>query len=433
VAQVSVVGPGGGEVVLSGPVQMRILEDGSTTQHRLGVAEITIAPHTDGPPQHRHARHDEGFYVVSGTARFTIGTEVHDAAAGTFVMIPPGAPHTFANPGDQLAVLLNTFTPDLYVQYFRDLRDMIASGRPMTDDAIVDVMGHYATVPSADFAGPPTANSAEETSMTSTTTHSVTVPGGIGRAEVTVTERGEGRPFLLLHGGGGPQTVSGFADLLAEAGPARVITPIHPGFGGTPRPDALDTVRGLAALYVALLDQLGLAGVTVAGNSIGGWIAAEMALLGPERVSSAIIIDAVGIDVPGHPVADFFNLTMDQVSQLSYHDPVFFRIDPAAMPAAQREAMAGNRAALAVYSGTSMTDLTLRDRLKDVSVPVLVLWGDSDQIADADYGRAYADAIPGAVFQLLTETGHLPQIETPQQLLAAISAFAGSDVGRIAR
>jgi pimeloyl-ACP methyl ester carboxylesterase len=62
-----------------------------------------------------------------------------------------------------------------------------------------------------------------------------------------------------------------------------------------------------------------------------------------------------------------------------------------------------------------------------------VLWGDSDQIADADYGRAYADAIPGAVFQLLTETGHLPQIETPQQLLAAISAFAGSDVGRIAR
>ncbi|MGD0684681.1 MAG: alpha/beta hydrolase [Streptosporangiaceae bacterium] len=268
--------------------------------------------------------------------------------------------------------------------------------------------------------------------MTSTTTHSVTA-GGIGPVEVTVTESGEGRPFLLLHGGGGPQTVSGFADLLAEAGPARVIVPIHPGFGGTSRPDALDSVRGLAALYVALLDQLGLTGVTVAGNSIGGWIAAEMALLGPERIGSVIIIDAVGIDVPGHPVADFFSLTLDQVSQLSYHDPVRFRIDPAAMPAAQREAMAGNRAALAVYSGTSMTDLTLRDRLKDVSVPVLVLWGDSDQIADADYGRAYAGAIPGAVFQLLTETGHLPQIETPQQLLAAIAAFAGSDAGRVAR
>ena len=256
------------------------------------------------------------------------------------------------------------------------------------------------------------------------TTYNVKLDG-IGAVDVTVDEQGEGQPFLLLHGGGGLQTVSGFADLLGEAGPARVIMPTHPGFGGTHRPDALDTVRGLAALYVALLDQLGLAGVTVAGNSIGGWIAAEMALLGPERISSAIIIDGVGIDVPGHPVADFFSLTLDQVSQLSYHDPVRFRIDPAAMPAAQREAMAGNRAALAVYSGTSMTDPTLRDRLKDVSVPVLVLWGDSDQIADPDYGRGYAAAIPGARFQLLTGTGHLPQIETPQQLLAAISAFAG--------
>ena len=150
--EVSVVGPGDGEIVLSGPTQMRILEDGSTTQHRLGLGEITIAPHTDGPPQHRHAQHDEGFYVVSGTARFTVGANVYDAGTGTFVLIPPGAPHTFANPGDEAAVLLNTFTPDLYVQYFRDLRYMIAAGHPMTSDAIVDVMSRYATVPATHFA-----------------------------------------------------------------------------------------------------------------------------------------------------------------------------------------------------------------------------------------------------------------------------------------
>ncbi len=111
---------------------MRILEDGHTTGHRLGLGEITLAPHTEGPPQHRHARHDEGFYVVSGTASFTVGETTHQAAAGTLVMIPPGAPHTFANPGDEPVVLLNTFTPDLYVQYFRDLRDMIASGQDLT-------------------------------------------------------------------------------------------------------------------------------------------------------------------------------------------------------------------------------------------------------------------------------------------------------------
>jgi pimeloyl-ACP methyl ester carboxylesterase len=55
-----------------------------------------------------------------------------------------------------------------------------------------------------------------------------------------------------------------------------------------------------------------------------------------------------------------------------------------------------------------------------------VVWGDSDRIADADYGRAFAQAIPGARFELLKDTGHLPQIETPQQLLDSVSAFVES-------
>jgi mannose-6-phosphate isomerase-like protein (cupin superfamily) len=149
---VNIVGLDDGEVVLSGPTRMRILEDGSRTSHRLGLGEITIAPHTDGPPQHRHAQHDEGFYVVSGTARFTVGDQSYDAGPGTFVMIPPGAPHTFANPTDQTTVLINTFTPDLYVRYFHDLRDMIASGQPMTDEAVIKVMADYATEPATEYA-----------------------------------------------------------------------------------------------------------------------------------------------------------------------------------------------------------------------------------------------------------------------------------------
>ena len=61
------------------------------------------------------------------------------------------------------------------------------------------------------------------------------------------------------------------------------------------------------------------------GNSIGGWIAAEMALLASPRVGRIILVDAVGIEVPGHPVADFFSLTLDQVFQLSYCNPEPFR------------------------------------------------------------------------------------------------------------
>jgi mannose-6-phosphate isomerase-like protein (cupin superfamily) len=152
VTAVAIVGPQDGEVTLTGPIRMRILEDGSTTSHRLGLAEITIAPHTEGPPQHRHAQHDEGFYVVAGTIRFTVGEDTHDAGPGTLVMVPPGAPHTFANPGDEPAVMVNTFTPDLYVQYFRDLRDMIAGGTPMSPEAVAGVMANYATTPATDYA-----------------------------------------------------------------------------------------------------------------------------------------------------------------------------------------------------------------------------------------------------------------------------------------
>jgi quercetin dioxygenase-like cupin family protein len=149
---VSVVAPDGGEMIDLGPARIRILEDGSTTSHRLGIGEITLAPHGEGPPQHRHAQHDEGFYVVSGTVRFTVGETGYDAPAGTLVMVPPGAPHTFANPTHATTVLLNTFTPDLYVEYFRDLRSMIARGQPLTAEATVEAMSRYATEPATDFA-----------------------------------------------------------------------------------------------------------------------------------------------------------------------------------------------------------------------------------------------------------------------------------------
>jgi oxalate decarboxylase/phosphoglucose isomerase-like protein (cupin superfamily) len=67
-------------------------------------------------------------------------------------MIPPGAPHTFANPTGETTVILNTFTPDLYVEYFHDLRDMIAGGQALTPEATIQAMSRYATEPATDFA-----------------------------------------------------------------------------------------------------------------------------------------------------------------------------------------------------------------------------------------------------------------------------------------
>jgi pimeloyl-ACP methyl ester carboxylesterase len=240
---------------------------------------------------------------------------------------------------------------------------------------------------------------------------------GVGPVELTVEERGEGQPYLVLHGGAGPQSVARFGQLLAEEGHHRVLTPTHPGFGGTPRREGLDSVAKLAALYCGLLDDLGLEDVTIVGNSVGGWIAAEMAVAATGRISGLVLLDAVGIDVKGHPVADVAGLSLPEIQALSFHDPTPFRVDPATVPEAQRTIMAANGAALAVYAGSAMADATLLGRLGGIAVPTVVLWGESDQIVDPIYGRAYAAAIDGARFELLPATGHMPQMETPDLVL----------------
>ena len=248
------------------------------------------------------------------------------------------------------------------------------------------------------------------------TTYTVPV-AGIGPVPVTVTERGQGRPYLLLHGGAGPQSVDSFAALLAGTAEARVLTPLHPGFGGTPRPDALATMGGLARLYTELLDHLDLTGVIVVGNSIGGWIAAEIALLNSPRVAAVVLADAAGLQVDQAPAADFFSLTMDQVAELSYYQPAKFRIDVDRLPEPAKAAMAANRAALALYGGPAMADPTLLGRLPAIAAPVLVVWGAADRMIPPEHGLAYTRAIPGAQFQLITDAGHLPQLETPATLL----------------
>src|ERR1022692_2547941 len=151
---------------------------------------------------------------------------------------------------------------------------------------------------------------------------------GSGKVDLIVEDRGEGQPFLLLHGGAGPASMTRFASLLAERHQVRVITPTHPGFARTKRPDELKSIKGLAQVYAELLDRLDVSDVTVIGNSVGSWIAAELALLATPRVSGVVLIGAVGIEVAGHPIADASKLTVDELMSRSYHTPKPFRVDP---------------------------------------------------------------------------------------------------------
>jgi mannose-6-phosphate isomerase-like protein (cupin superfamily) len=143
---IHVTGPSEGEQSGGGPIRCRIIEDGTHTQHRIGLIEATVPPGPAGPPQHIHHDHDEIFIVTHGKLRFTSGTDTVDVEAGSCVTVPPGTPHTFSNPFDAPATFIGTLTPDLYVEYFRDLGKLPLDQNGQLNPAhIAGAMAKYAT------------------------------------------------------------------------------------------------------------------------------------------------------------------------------------------------------------------------------------------------------------------------------------------------
>jgi pimeloyl-ACP methyl ester carboxylesterase len=237
---------------------------------------------------------------------------------------------------------------------------------------------------------------------------------------VRVDEQGSGRPILVLHGGGGLPTVAGLAKALAQN--ARVLTPTHPGFGGQPRPEWFDTMDDLALTYLDLLERLDLHNVIVVGSSVGGWIASAMAVYNSSRLAGIVLLDGVGIQVEGHPVVNISDMSPDEVSVLSFHNPAAFRIDPSTLSPEQIAIAVANKKTLYTYDKQG-GDPRLKRRLSYVHIPALVLWGESDRISDPEYGRAYAQAFPNAHFQIISEAGHLPHFEQPARVLNLIQDF----------
>jgi len=238
--------------------------------------------------------------------------------------------------------------------------------------------------------------------------------------EYALSETGSGRPVLIFHGGGGPFTVGPIAAHVARS--AHAIVPTLPGWNGTPRPDSLATIADYADYYASLLEQRDLSDVLVIGSSLGGWLAAELALR-TSRVTGLILVDAGGIEVPGEPMRNFFSLDARGVAEYSFHDSEKFYVDPTTLPPEQVAARRANSATMRTIAGDPyMRDATLVGRLPQIGAPTLVIWGESDRIFTPGYGRAFAAAIPGARFELVAKAGHLPQLEQPGATFALIDS-----------
>src|ERR1700686_2812892 len=243
--------------------------------------------------------------------------------------------------------------------------------------------------------------------------------------EITVTESGTGRPVLILRGGGGPFTVAGIANHLAEA--MHTIMPTHPGWNGTNRPAWFSGIDDLALAYLQLLEDNDLHNVLVIGSSMGGWIGSEMAVRdGAGRITGLVLIDGVGINVDPQPIRDFFALDARGVAKYAWHDADRYYVDPATVPADQAARTKANMATMRIIAGTEMSDPKLMRRLARVQIPTLAIWGDSDGIVTPAYGAAFAGAFQNGRLEVIKDAGHLPQIEQAAATLAVIDAFTNA-------
>ena len=247
--------------------------------------------------------------------------------------------------------------------------------------------------------------------------------------QLDISEHGQGRPILVLHGEDGPCPQAPFFSLLANQG--RVILPTHPGFGQAPDMADIDTVDDLAYLYLDLLDEYELRDAVVIGCSLGGWIAAEMAVKSTARLSRLILATPLGIKVGDREtrdIPDIFALPPEEVVRLQYHDPTRDAADYTSLSDDELLVIARNREATALYAWEPyFHNPKLRQRLHRIAIPTLLIWGASDRfVTPGYYGAAYRDAIPGAQLAVIDRAGHWPHVEQPEVFVERVGAFLAS-------
>lgn len=249
-----------------------------------------------------------------------------------------------------------------------------------------------------------------------------------GNLTLECLQGGRGDSVLVLHDVDYLNTWQPFAAQLAPH--FALSVPSHPGFGASERPEWLDSVDDLAYVYLDLLRELGPSHVV--GLGFGGWIAAEMAVRSDGLMRSLVLVDAVGIKTGDHlsrDIADTFVMKPRDFLAASWHNAEagagVMRL-PGLSELTNEEALTvmRNKESAALYSWNPfLHNPKLARRLDRIRVPTLVLWGDSDRVVTPDYGRAYADRIPGATFQTIAAAGHYPYLEQPEAFVEAVTQF----------
>lgn len=259
--------------------------------------------------------------------------------------------------------------------------------------------------------------------MTATTgtpaPQTVTIDG----CELSYLRAGSGEPLLFLHGAAGIAGWMPWMDALAQR--YDLIVPDHPGFGRSSFPDWLDNIHDVAYFYLDAIRALGLERAHVIGNSLGGWIAAEMGVRCTSRIRTLILVSPAGLRLPGVRKFDIFTASPEKTTRALFHDQSLAERVLAAPPP-DLDTLLKNRYATARLGWQPrLFDPHLEKWLHRIDVPTLVLWGDDDKIIPPAYAELFAKRIPGAEVRILERCGHLPHVERSDAFVEAVTRFIG--------
>ncbi len=203
-----------------------------------------------------------------------------------------------------------------------------------------------------------------------------------------------------------------------------LFAPDTPGFGLTQRPDWMRDMSDYTLYFRDLLDTLGLEKPIFVGHSLGGWMAAEVAVWFPERVSKLVLANAAGIRVKGSPIADLFAMNPQETLAACFDDfSAAAPLIPTEMSFDYIIDQFRQRTTLASLAWNPHYDPKLERRLERVQCPTLVIWGENDRLIPAVYGERYQQLIAGAKLVTLQGTGHMPMFEKPAEWSEPIITF----------
>ncbi|MEA2255641.1 MAG: hypothetical protein QOG35_1686 [Solirubrobacteraceae bacterium] len=266
---------------------------------------------------------------------------------------------------------------------------------------------------------------------------------------LNVIELGSGPPVVFIHGLSGSWQ-NWLEQLPVFARDHRVVALDLPGFGASPMPEERISIPGYGRLVVALLDELGIDHAAIVGNSMGGFIGAEMAIAAPSRVERLTLVSAAGLSIADlrnesalavlrkldrrlAAYAGWLGTRSSAITSRRRARQMVFRLvahRPELLSGALvSEQVRGSGKPGFVAALDALTDYPIRDRLGEIGCPVLIVWGARDLLVPVRDADVFERLIPNSRKVVWPDTGHMAMLERPAAFNALLEAFLEEEPG----